>query len=80
MGGGSREGQRAPLVNPGFTSEDRISVGMTRIELSVSKLSKQLCGTKSLIQGPVSQDQTTTILFFRRRCVVLKFQDQRMTK
>ncbi len=29
---------------------------------------------------PVSQDQTTTVLFFRRRCVVLKFQDQRTTK
>ncbi len=29
---------------------------------------------------PLSQDQTTTVLFFRRRCVVLKFQDQRTTK
>ena len=30
-------------------------------------------------ETPVSQDQTTTILFFRRRCVVLKFQDHTMT-
>ncbi len=31
-------------------------------------------------KGPVSQDQATTILFFRRRCVVLKFQHQITTK
>ncbi len=28
---------------------------------------------------PVSQDQTTTVLFFRCRCVVLKFQDHTTT-
>ncbi len=32
------------------------------------------------LYSPVSQDQTATVLFFRRRCVVLKFQDQRTTK
>ncbi len=32
-----------------------------------------------LLCGPVSQDQTTTVLFFRHRCVVLKFQDHTMT-
>ena len=31
------------------------------------------------LRFPVSQDQTTTILFFQRRCEVLKFQDQRAT-
>ena len=36
--------------------------------------------TTRLDLNPVSQDQTTTVLFFRRHCVVLKFQDQRMTK
>ncbi len=30
-------------------------------------------------QDPVSQDQTTTVQFLRRRCVVLKFQDQTTT-
>ncbi len=32
------------------------------------------------LDDPVSQDQTMTILFFQHHCVVLKFQDQRMTK
>ncbi len=34
---------------------------------------------KELHAWPVSQDQTTTVLFFRRRCVVLKFQDHTTT-
>ncbi len=36
-------------------------------------------GRTAPIRHPVQQDQTTTVLFFRRRCVVLKFQDQRTT-
>ncbi len=34
---------------------------------------------QALVPSPVSQDQTTTVLFFQRRCVVLKFQDHTTT-
>ena len=38
-----------------------------------------VCVRVCLIFDPVSQDQTMTVLFLQRHCVVLKFQDQTTT-